>query len=103
MEKSLLKKMSTKYMTKVPQAELMLSMKELGTTSFKLLMYYYSRNDGWVFVDKNIATSIGTSERMVKISRKELIDKKYLFVQKGKIDVYFIGKGALALFGVQDI
>ena len=35
---------------------------------------------------------------MVKTYRKELITKKYLLVQKGEVDVYFVGTGAVAQF-----
>jgi hypothetical protein len=85
-------------MTKIPQAEIALMIKELSSGAKDLLMYYYSRNDGWIFVEKNIASYIGTSERQLKKFRKELVDNGYLFIQKGQVDVYFIGKLAVHKF-----
>ncbi len=96
--KSVLKKSETKYMAKIPQTEIVEAMKDLSNGAYKLLMYYYSRRDGWRFIDTNIATTIDSSERQVKKFRKELIDKQYLLVQKGQVDVYFIGKLAVDKF-----
>ena len=98
MNKSILKKSETKFMTRIPQAEIADMIKDLSHGAKDLLMYYYSRNDGWRFIDKNIAAYIGTSERQLKKFRKELIDKEYLFIQKGEVDVYFIGKLAVSTF-----
>ena len=96
--KSVLKKSETKYMAKIPQAEIVEAMKDLSNGAYKLLMYYYSRRDGWRFIDANIADAIDSSERQVKKFRKELIDKQYLLVQRGQVDVYFIGKLAVDKF-----
>jgi len=96
--KSIMKKKETKYMARIPQAEITTAMKDLSSTAFKLLMYYYSRNDGWEFKDTNIATAIDSTERMVKKHRKELIDTGYLLIQKGQVDVYFVGRGAVEQF-----
>jgi len=35
---------------------------------------------------------------MVKKYRKELIDNQYLLIQRGQVDVYFIGQVAVARF-----
>lgn len=96
--KAIIKRKETKYMARIPQAEITQAMKELSSTAFKLLMYYYSRNDGWIFKDENIAKAIDSTERMVKKHRKELIDAGYLLIQKGQVDVYFVGKGAVEQF-----
>ena len=96
--KAVLKKSETKFMAKIPQVELTKAMKELSIGAYKLLMYYYSRRDGWKFEDHNIAETIGTSTRQIKKFRKELIEKKYLLIQKGQVDVYFIGKLAVEKF-----
>ena len=96
--KSILKKSETKYMAKIPQTEIIEAMKDLSNGSYKLLMYYYSRRDGWRFIDANIANAIDSSERQVKKFRKELIDKHYLLIQKGQVDVYFVGKLAVRQF-----
>lgn len=82
----------------IPQKELTEAMKELSNGAYKLLMYYYSRRDGWVFLDKNIANTIGTSERQLKKFRKELIDNHYLLIQRGSVDVYFVGQLAVLRF-----
>lgn len=82
----------------IPQAEITRALKELSQGAFRLLTYYYSRRDGWVFKDENIAETLNTSVRMVKRYRKELIDKKYLLIQKGEVDVYFIGQKAVERF-----
>ena len=92
MNKSILKKSKGRYMASIPQAEITGAMRELSNGAYKLLMYYYSRNDGWVFVDDNIASAINSSTRQVKKFRKELIDSGYLLIQKGQVDVYFIGR-----------
>jgi len=92
-------------MARIPQKELKDAMGELSANAYKLLMYYYSCRDGWIFIDKNIAKTINTSERQVKKFRKELVDKKYLLLLKGTVDVYFIGKLAVEKFekGLVDI
>jgi len=85
-------------MARISQKEIVHSMKELSSSAFKLLMYYYSRNDGWIFKDSEIAKAIDSTERMVKKYRKELIDNGYLLIQRGEVDVYFIGKDSVQEF-----
>jgi len=96
--KAVLTKSKGKYMAQIPQAEITKGLKELSQGAFRLLTYYYSRRDGWVFNDENIATTLHTSVRMVKKYRKELIDNQYLLIQRGQVDVYFIGQVAVARF-----
>ena len=98
MSKAVLKKSETKFMARIPQRELVEAMSELSSGAYKLLMYYYSRNDGWIFNDTNIGKSIGTSTRQVKKFRKELTDNDYLLIQRGQVDVYFIGSLAVEKF-----
>lgn len=98
MNKSILKKSKGKYMASIPQIEITEAMRELSNGAYKLLMYYYSRNDGWVFIDDNIANAINSSARQVKKFRKELIDTGYLLIQRGQVDVYFIGRLAVKQF-----
>lgn len=50
-------------MSRMPQAEVTKALKELSSGAYRLLTYYYSRNDGWVFEDKNIADTLSTRER----------------------------------------
>jgi len=85
-------------MSRMPQAEVTKGLKELSSGAFRLLTYYYSRNDGWVFDDDNIANTLGSSARQVKRYRKELVDEKYLLIHRGETDVYFIGQGAVDKF-----
>ena len=96
--KAILKKSKGKYMASIPQAEITKALTELSQGAFRLLTYYYSRNDGWVFDDDNIARTLDTSVRMVKKYRKELIDENYLLIQRGEVDVYFIGQLAVKQF-----
>jgi len=96
--KAILKKSKGRYMASIPQAEITKALQELSQGAFRLLTYYYSRNDGWRFDDNNIAKVLDTSPRMVKKYRKELIDTKYLLIQKGEVDVYFIGQLAVKQF-----
>lgn len=85
-------------MAKIPQKEILAMMSDLSSGAKDLLLYYYSRNDGWRFNDTNIAKAINTSERQVKKFRRELLNKNYLLIQKGEVDVYFIGKLAVEKF-----
>ena len=85
-------------MARIPQKELTVAMTDLSGGAYRLLMYYYSKRDGWVFNDENIALTIDTSVRQVKKFRKELIDKEYLLIQIGEVNVYFIGKLAVDKF-----
>ena len=80
------------------QAEILAMMSDLTSGAKDLLLYYYSRNDGWRFDDDNTAKFINTSERQVKKFRRELITKGYLLIQKGEVDVYFIGRLAVDKF-----
>ena len=84
------------YRCKAPTYEVLESMKELSDTAFKLLMYYYSKSTGWKFDDVDIAKTLGVTTRTVANARKELVDKDYLLIEKGKnIDTYFVGKRAV--------
>lgn len=87
-----------RYMANVPAGELITAMKDLSNGAYQLLMYHYAKNNGWVFVDSEIADALNTSERMIKQYRKELIEKKYLLIMKGTVDVYFIGRQAVMDF-----
>ena len=84
------------YKCKAPTYEVLESMKELSSNAFKLLMYYYSKSTGWKFEDRDIAHTIGVTERVVKTLKKELLEKEYLHIEKGKnTDMYFVGKKAV--------
>jgi helix-turn-helix protein len=84
------------YVCRIPTEEALTAMKELTDTAYKLLIYYYSKSTGWNFSDLEIGRVLGVTERTVQTARKELVDKEYLLVEKGKnIDNYFIGKRAV--------
>ena len=101
--KAILTKSKGKYMAQIPQAEITKGLQELSQGAFRLLTYYYSRRDGWVFDDENIAKALGTSVRMIRKYRKELIGKTYLLIQRGEVDVYFIGQTAVKRFLTPDL
>lgn len=79
----------------IPSDELITAMTDLSTGAYKLLMYYYSRKTGWNFDDAEIAKTLDVTERTLKLLRSELITKKYLYVAKGAIDNYFVGRKAV--------
>ena len=84
------------YKCKAPTYEVLDAMKDLTDTGFKLLLYYYSKSTGWKFDDEDIAGTIGVTARTVATARKELMEKGYLLVEKGRsIDTYFVGKRAV--------
>jgi len=89
-------------MTKIPQDEAITAIKDLTPKAYQLLIYYYSKNDGWNFEDKEIADTLDTTERMIKKYRKELIDKEYLWIMKGELSVYFVGRKAVYDFSKYD-
>jgi len=77
----------------IPTDEAITAMKDLSSNAYKLLIYYYSRNSGWMFEDEEIADSIGFSVKTLKILKKELVEKNYLLIEKGgAIDNYFVGR-----------
>lgn len=84
------------YNTSIPSNELLVAMKDLSTGAYKLLMYYYSKKTGWQYDDNEIASTIDVTVRRVKELRKELIEMKYLLIVKGTVDLYFVGRKAVA-------
>jgi len=80
---------------KIPTEEALEAMTQLSSGAFKLLIYYYSKFTGWNFSDEEICKTLDVSTRRLKQLRKELVDKKYVYIQKGGIDVYFIGKASV--------
>ncbi len=90
---TLMKHSRSKIMTNIPQDEVVYAMKELSQGAYRLLVYHYSKLDGWVFHDKKTAEDIDVpNERAVKKYRKELIDKKYLAIRGKNPILYLIGK-----------
>jgi len=89
-------------MAQIPQAEIKLMITELTPGARNLLLYIYSLSDGWEWREEAVASAIATTVRQLKTYKKELIDKQYLFIQKGPIDVYFVGKQAVKRFKTKE-
>jgi len=86
-------------MASIPSDEIVIAARELSPKAYQLLMYYYSKSDGWKFDDDEIAKSLGIgSSRMVKQYRKELISKNYLWIAQGELTVYIVGRQAVENF-----
>lgn len=82
-------------MTMVHNEDLDTAFTDLKPNAFKLLVYYYSKSDGWVFDNKAIADVFCIKERTVRDLTKELEAEGYLLQQKGKqedVSLYFVGK-----------
>jgi hypothetical protein len=101
MSKAVLKKSKARYKTSIPTKEIRNATKELSSGAFKLLIYYYGIEDGWYFIDKYTANSLDISERQLRLYRNELIKKEYLLIQKGEVDVYFVGQWAVERFNTE--
>jgi Mn-dependent DtxR family transcriptional regulator len=79
-----------------PINETLVAMTDLSPSAYLLLDYYYSVNSGWVFVQQQMAKTIGISIRTLERAQKELKDKGYLYIAKGKeVNTYYVGKGAV--------
>lgn len=92
------------FTCRIPTDEALLAMKDLSSGAFKLLIYYYSKSTGWKFVDSQIAETLGVTEVVVKRLKKELIDKGYLYVEKGtNFNTYFIGRKAVLEWNNPDV
>lgn len=79
-------------MTRIPNSDLAAGYLELSDTAFKLLIYFYSKGDGWVFDIAVMERIFDLTNRTVKERIKELKDKGFLLHSKGDIDVYIVGK-----------
>ena len=79
-------------MTRIPNADLYDGYRDLSPNAFKLLTFFYSKGDGWVFDIAQMEQVFNLSNRAVKERIKELKDKGFLFHSKGDIDVYIVGK-----------
>lgn len=85
-------------MLSMPSNEATKAMSELSSGAFKLLVYYYSKQNGWKFDDNEIAKTLNITVKRFKEIRKELVDKDYLLIGKGRGDYtnYFVGKSQVA-------
>ena len=96
---TLMKHSKGKMMTHLPQDEAISAMRELSQGAYKLLVYHYSKLDGWIFNDKTIAEDINIpNERAVKKYRRELISKEYLAIRGKNPEVYLVGRQAVRDF-----
>jgi len=82
-------------MTQIPSDELVTAGHDLSNGAYKLLMYYYSKGDKWEWRDDVMTKDLGISIRMLKDYRNELIRMEYLYIVKGTINNYFIGRQAV--------
>ena len=89
-------------MAQIPQTEIKSMITDLTPGARNLLLYIYSLNDGWQWRDDAVAIALSTTVRQLKTYKKELIDKQYLFIQKGHVDIYFVGKIAVKRFKTKE-
>jgi len=89
------KKMRGIHMANIPVEDIEHGMKQLSSGAFQLLMYYYTKSDGWAFSEKKMCDDLGVKIRTLKEHIKELTDKKFILILKGAVDVYFIGERAV--------
>lgn len=80
---------------RIPTDEAITAMSDLSSGAYKLLIYYYSKSTGWEFQDEEIAKSLCVAVDTLRKLHKELTDKKYFLIIKGKVDLYFIGRKAV--------
>ena len=95
MNGSFFKRSKGRYMTHIPSDEIVLAITDLSKGAYQLLMYYYSREDGWVFYDNSTMTDLSISKRVFQAHKKELKDKNYLIILKAEADTYIVGKQAV--------
>ena len=62
---TLLKHSRRKFMASIPSDEIVIAARELSPKAYQLLMYYYSKSDGWKFDDDEIAKSLGIGANML--------------------------------------
>lgn len=87
------------YMTKIPTSDLADGYIELSSNAFKLLTYFYSKWDGWHFALEDMARALKlSSTRTVQTLIKELQSKGYLYIPKGEVDTYIVGKKEVGKF-----
>ena len=89
-------------MAQIPQEEIKSMIKDLTPGARNLLLYIYSLSDGWRWKDENVAKALSTTVRQLKTYKRELIKKEYLLIQHGDVDVYFVGKLAVAKFNADE-
>ena len=88
-------KSKDKHMARIPSAELVTAQHDLSNGAYKLLMYYYSKGDTWDWREDIMCTDLSISSRMLREYKSELTKKDYLYIVKGGIDNYFIGRQAV--------
>ena len=88
-------------MTRIPTSDLTVGFKELKPNSVKLLLYYYSKGDGWDFRSDVIADDLGVKISTVRTLTRELVSKGYLFVVRGKVINYFVGRKEVSAYKIE--
>lgn len=92
------------FTCRIPTEEALLAMKDLSSGAFKLLIYYYSKSTGWKFIDEQIAETLGVTLIVMKRLKKELVDKGYLYIEKGtNFNTYFIGRQSVLEWNNPDL
>jgi helix-turn-helix protein len=100
---TIIEKSRGKFMASIPTDEMIYAMKDLSPKAYQLLMYYYTKGNGWVFNDAEMADTLGIGERMLNEYRRELVSKKYLLIIKGKVTLYFVGRSSVMDFESPDV
>ena len=100
MKKTVIKKsiVENLKMTRIPTSDLADGYRELRPNAFKLLTYYYSKGDGWVFNNDVVANDLGVKFSTVRTLNRELVSKGYLLTVKGKVINYFVGKKEVSAY-----
>lgn len=75
-----MKSRDSNYNAVISTDEILTAIRELSANAFKLLTYYYTRNNGWEFVDTDTARILNVTTKTLGILRKELINKNYLLI-----------------------
>lgn len=65
----------------IPQEEMGRMIRELSSPELKIMLYVYSRPEGWLFKNHEIMEYTGLSERSVKTNKNSLKKKKYITVK----------------------
>lgn len=96
--KAIVELSKTTFMCKMPTDEVLEALLELTENAFRLLCYYYTKSTGWEFSDAKIAEALNLKTDSVGVRRRELINKGYLHISKGKDCIYFVGKRKVNLW-----
>ena len=83
-------------MVSISQKDILNGIKDLTPKAFQLLMYFFTKRNGWIFLDDEISNALNISIRQLRTYRAELIANEYLLIINHKDMVtYFVGKYAV--------